>query len=182
MNGKAALAETEGVDLITAASLVIRPMILEDQEELVSIQRDAVFQSFRGFYDDEVAEAFASQVSPDRFQLSLDAPQRFVALTGTSVVGFGSLKMPDVVGGVYVRSDMQGLGVGKGLLATVEDEALKKGREMLKLEATLNAVRFYVSQGFLETAEVIHRLPGMTRLEMRVVKMEKLLRRAPQGR
>ena len=61
----------------------------------------------------------------------------------------------------YVDPDFNGRGVGRALMAAIEDEARAHGRTALLLDASLNAIAFYASLGWREEARAHHELaPG----------------------
>lgn len=69
-----------------------------------------------------------------------------------------------------VRDDQQGKGVGKKLMAYLEEKAKEKGVKKIVLDARENAVQFYLSIGYV-TVEKAHLLWGI----IQHYKMEKVL-------
>jgi N-acetylglutamate synthase-like GNAT family acetyltransferase len=68
------------------------------------------------------------------------------------------------VGKLAVRSDLQGSGVGKALIAAARAEARARGLGMLELETRIELTENHAAfarMGFVKTAETAH--PGFTR-------------------
>ena len=79
----------------------------------------------------------------------------FVAHDGEALVGTVSLG-PDKVHSVFVRADGQRRGVGRRMMAFIEDVARADGRRALALSSSLTAVPFYSSLGYTEAGRELH--------------------------
>lgn len=66
----------------------------------------------------------------------------------------------------YVRPSAQFTGVGKALLAAMEDQAARAGPEALRLESTRTARKFYLRNGFKPEGPPVEAF-GMEALPMR---------------
>lgn len=80
-----------------------------------------------------------------------------VAAAGTAVLGSGALRVtaPGIgsIKRMWVDASARGLGLGRGILAALEDEARRLGLHTLRLEtnaALVEAIRLYRSAGFSE--------------------------------
>jgi len=74
----------------------------------------------------------------------------------------------DVVRSVFVEPEHQGLGVGKQLMAVIEDEAIARGLEVLRVPSSITAERFYARLGFCTVRDTFYG-------EERTVVMQKTL-------
>lgn len=139
-------------------------------------------------YDSEQVEAWASGCeSADYASTIADDDVRFVvAERDGDIVGFGSLRLERLadestadaeITGVYVHPSVAREGVGTALLADLEREARERGRRLLGLSASLNAVPFYDHHGYERVETRTHEFSGhrSTGVEGTVVEMRKEL-------
>lgn len=97
-----------------------------------------------------------------------------VAEDAGGIAGFGQLnRASGEVDAVYVLPERQGEGVGRALLRSLEGAARATGLKRLHLSATLNAVPFYKSAGYVGEGDTVHRLP--TGVELECLRMSKEL-------
>ncbi|MFB2920598.1 GNAT family N-acetyltransferase [Aerosakkonema funiforme] len=79
----------------------------------------------------------------------------FVAETESQIVGFSALSLIDQnINAIFVNPAFVRQGIGTKLLATLEEEAIKRRIRCLWVSAALNAVQFYRSQGYQSVKEV----------------------------
>ena len=83
------------------------------------------------------------------------------------IIGTASLE-GDVVRTMFVAPEEQGRGIGRGLMAAIEDLARDQGIPMLRVPASLTATAFYARLGYRAIREVEHG-------DERTVVMEKVL-------
>ena len=77
------------------------------------------------------------------------------------IAGFAQLAAGEgVIEGVYVDPDFMRRGVGRALVAALEDEAQRLGIARLMLDASLNAVPFYSALGYRVEGDLRHALGG----------------------
>ena len=105
-----------------------------------------------------------------------ESRELFVAEENDGIVGFGQLNVESgEVEAVYVLPNAERQGVGTRLLRTLEEYAQKHGLTSLHLDASLNAVPFYLSAGYVPVREAKHRLRAD--VEIACVVMEKGLKK-----
>ncbi|MGE5278833.1 MAG: GNAT family N-acetyltransferase [Acidobacteriota bacterium] len=125
-------------------------------------------------YSAEQIAAWAGLLSPDSYIEVIRERFFVVAEDSSGIVGFGQLdQAAGEVDAVYVLPGRQGEGVGGALLRSLEDAARSVGLERLHLSATLNAVPFYESAGYVGQGAVCHCLP--TGVEIECLRMSKKL-------
>jgi GNAT superfamily N-acetyltransferase len=88
----------------------------------------------------EVTEGFVRSVVEKFYVASVDD-----AVVGTGMINCRSGKLD----AIFVRPDMMRRGIGRQLVAFLEQVARAAGLTQLTLEATLNAAAFYRSCGFV---------------------------------
>jgi GNAT superfamily N-acetyltransferase/2'-5' RNA ligase len=122
----------------TAACNVIRSSILE-----------CCGEDHRG--DAAVIEGWLRNKTPEFVRSLILAPTVFsvVASFGEETVGFASAMRTGEVTLCYVAPSVRFTGVGKALLAAIEDHAAQAGVEALSLESTRTARTFYLRNGFI---------------------------------
>ena len=76
----------------------------------------------------------------------------FVAISGNRVIGFGS-RLDCEVSGIYIHPDFARLGVGRAILAALEQHARRARIQYLQLDSSLTAVPFYIVQGYAAIKE-----------------------------
>lgn len=106
-------------------------------------------------YSAQVIEQVERSFSPAAVRCLLGQRQVFVATVDGQVIATASLER-DVVRSVFVDSVCQGKGVGKRLIATIEQVALNGGVELLRVPSSITAEGFYVSLGFEKIRDEFH--------------------------
>ena len=112
-------------------------------------------------YSADQLSAWLAHLTPERYRQSFDEGGQVVALEDDVIVGFGKIHLASgTVNAVYVVPSAQGRGVGRILLQSLEATAAQAGILRLTLNATLNAVRFYLGAGWLSDGPTEHVLPS----------------------
>jgi DNA-binding MarR family transcriptional regulator/GNAT superfamily N-acetyltransferase len=114
-------------------------------------------------YFDELGERFdqgfdhTRSISADHAELTLPAGLLLVATLHREPVGCGALKLhgagPAEIKRMWVSPDVRGLGLGRRLLAELEDEAAARGATVVRLETNRNlreAISLYRASGYRE--------------------------------
>ena len=155
-------------------TLRIRRAIDSDRNAIWTAHVRAIREVCSRSYSADQIAAWAGLLSPDSYIEVIRERLLVVAEDSSGVVGFGQLDQAmGEVDAVYVLPGRQGEGIGRALLRTLEDAARSVGLERLQLSATLNAVPFYESAGYLRQGAVAHRLP--TGVELECLRMSKEL-------
>lgn len=106
--------------------------------------------------------AWSGRMTPESYAEPLFTRTLLVAeVDGGRVAGFAQfLPGEGVIEGVYVDPDFSRQGVGRALVAAVEDEAVRLGIARISLDASLNAVPFYSALGYAIEGDLRHPLGG----------------------
>ena len=111
---------------------------------------------------------------PPAYAAMLAAGGGIVAMQGEAIAGYAMLDVDKhEVDAVFVDPARAGLGIGKRLLAALEQLARERGIARLHLSASLNAVPFYRAAGFVALREEAYAHPSG--ISLASVAMEKLL-------
>ncbi|MBN1571604.1 MAG: GNAT family N-acetyltransferase [Deltaproteobacteria bacterium] len=133
-------------------SFIIRPASKEDAKGICNVHHSAVRALSGGPYDKDTLNAWHDAMTVEKAAEAVEKPDMlaFVAKEGGeggAVIGFALLQK-GLVNAIYVHPRFQGKGVGSGLLAVLEGEAVSSGVGSLTLNVSLNARQFYEGHGF----------------------------------
>lgn len=154
--------------------LIIRKAKEEDCPSIVRVHASAVRAIPDNYYAPEEIEAWAAPRKIESYQQAVHNNEFYVATEGEIIVGFGVLNRETrEIEAVYVSPEAKGRGVGLKLLHQLEEEGRSLGLEALRLNASLNAVGFYLRAGYVAQEESKYRL--QSGVEVRCVPMVKAL-------
>jgi putative acetyltransferase len=146
----------------------------QDAEAIWLVRSESIRVGCRDHYPAELLEAWLSAPMPPSFPARIKAEEFVVAESGSQVVGFAGLKVEAAeIDAVFVSPAVFGRKLGARLLAYVEMRAQSLNIQVVHLSASLNAVPFYESAGYVAGAEGWH--TTYTGLKIACVHMEKRL-------
>ncbi|MFC5742898.1 GNAT family N-acetyltransferase [Dyella tabacisoli] len=135
----------------------IRKATIDDAPISFAIRREAIRAQCRDHYPwqdleiwtaGEMSGAFASRV----------ADQFYVAVIDERVVSTGMIDLATgKIDAVFVCPEYMGRGIGRAMMAHLEDLAVHSGLLDVHLDATLNAAPFYRAIGFEGDGRVIYK-------------------------
>jgi putative acetyltransferase len=156
--------------------LNIRRARPEDCQSIGSVHAAAVGGIRTALYTPEEIQAWAVPRQPESYEESIRSKEFFVAEEGSVIVGFGVLNQESAeVEAVYVIPGVGRRGIGLEVMRQLEERARALGLEVLRLNASLNAVPFYEKAGYLAQERSKHRL--LTGVEIACVPMVKSMPR-----
>lgn len=126
----------------------MRTASLDDLGSIYAIRRDAILgiPSETGLRERQVwADRRSSAFYADR----LAAGMVVIAHAEGDAVGWGS-SVGAAITGLYVRAAWSGRGVGRLILARLEEEIVQREHACARLEASPNAVGFYTKLGYAQ--------------------------------
>jgi putative acetyltransferase len=160
--------------LPAVTDLVLRPARREDARVLWDLRTRSIRTLCAPFYPAEDVARWAATPMTHRFDEMLLAVSAVVADADGLAVGFGFIDRDDAeLAAAYVDPDHARRGVGRRLVAALEDDAAAAGLEQLWLSASLNAVRFYEATGWTARGPEIWRHAGG--FDLPCVRMDKRL-------
>jgi GNAT superfamily N-acetyltransferase len=87
---------------------------------------------------------------PGHYVAAINANDFFVATSSERIVGFSEFNPHCAeIAAVYINADFVRQGIGTKLLQVAEDAAVNRDTDSVHLSATINAVPFYQSQGYV---------------------------------
>lgn len=131
----------------------IRPAKESDAPDACSVIRNSILECCADDHhgDAQLLEGWLRNKTPEFVRRFILEPNAFsvVACVDEETVGFGSALETGELTLCYVAPSVRFKGVGKALLAALEDNAARAGVEALCLESTRTARAFYFRNGFV---------------------------------
>ncbi|MBA2665128.1 MAG: GNAT family N-acetyltransferase [Bradymonadaceae bacterium] len=157
-----------------AEALQIRKACVDDAPAILAVHMRSIRVLCAGHYSSDEIRSWTRHSKVETYRNAIRGcfETLYVALLGERVIGFSALATRELRA-LYVDPDMAGHGYGKALLNATEKFAVNDRMKALYLDASLNAVHFYQSQGYeiLRPAHV--ELPDGT--ELPSLRMKKTL-------
>ncbi|AQR70175.1 hypothetical protein BZG29_18995 [Janthinobacterium sp. LM6] len=154
--------------------MTLRPALPDDIDALWALRTVAVRVSCATHYAPEQITAWTATPVPPAYAAMLAAGGGVVAMQGEAIAGYAMLDADkQEVEAVFVDPARAGLGIGKRLLAALEQLAGGRGIVRLHLSASLNAEPFYRAAGFVALRAEAYAHPSG--ISLASVAMEKAL-------
>lgn len=154
--------------------VTLRPALPSDSDALWALRTVAVRVSCATHYAPEQIAAWTASPVSASYAAMLESGGGIVALQDEAIAGYAMLDADkQEVDAVFVDPARAGPGIGKRLLAALEQLARQRGMARLRLSASLNAVPFYRAAGFVALREEAYVHPSGVNLAS--VAMEKAL-------
>jgi len=131
-----------------AEPLKIRSAIATDADAIHELHTKSVQELCAEHYTPEQIAGWLKQRTSAGYLPGIERNEIFVAEAHFEIVGFGHA-IPGEVLAVFVAPDRAHQGIGTALLAHAMDIARKNAQWVVRLEATLNAQKFYERAGFV---------------------------------
>lgn len=155
---------------------MIRKATRNDAQAILDIRVAAIRAQCRGFYSTEVIDVWMGGDLTEQFALWVESSFH-MAVEGDRVLGCGSIDVhAGQIDSIFVLPDLMRKGIGRQLLACLENTAVAAGLDQLVLNSTLNAVPFYRKCGYEGNAVAVYSSPRGFSLDC--VPMCKVLRRS----
>lgn len=130
--------------------IALRPALPSDIDALWALRTLAVRVSCATHYAPEQIAVWTATPVPASYAAMLAAGDGIVAMQDGAIAGYAMLDVnKQEVDAVFVDPARGGLGIGKRLLAALEQLARGRSIERLHLSASLNAEPFYRAAGFV---------------------------------
>jgi GNAT superfamily N-acetyltransferase len=135
--------------------LVIRAASEVDASAIAELCQRTVRETNAADYTPEAIERIVAFFAAAEVLRRMADRKVFVACDGEMLAGTASLG-PDKVHTVFVHTGLQQRGVGRRMMAFVEDVARGEGRRALALSSSITAVPFYARLGYVEAGREMH--------------------------
>ncbi|AXK55548.1 GNAT family N-acetyltransferase [Pseudomonas protegens] len=130
----------------------VRPALEADAARVSQVILAALLTSNAQDYPAHVIERVQDSFTPDAVLQLMRRRQMFVALVDGKLLGTASLD-GRAVRSVFVDPAYHGHGLGRQLMAAVEQAALDSGLTSLVVPSSVTAEGFYARQGFVRVRE-----------------------------
>ncbi|MGH8307919.1 MAG: GNAT family N-acetyltransferase, partial [Gammaproteobacteria bacterium] len=119
--------------------ITIRKAQANDVPAIWSLRKTAIYKGCAGFYPDETLKIWAEAAPTDAFKHKVER-DCYLAMLDERMVGMGMLNQHSgQVDALFMDSEHMGQGIGKEILAYLENLARESGLKLLQLDASLNA-------------------------------------------
>ena len=127
----------------------LRPALAADAPVLAELFRASIEELAQEDYSDAQIEAWAAIADDEAaFAQKLGGALTIVALHGSAIVGFASLKGADVIDMLYVHPNAARKGVATQLCDALEKLAAARKTTILKADVSDCAMGFFAMRGF----------------------------------
>lgn len=131
--------------------ITIRNIQATDKDAVLSIHKQSIYGICKDHYTEKEMKAWTDRLTPSLFNEGIKDENNIgvVAVESAIVIGYGFFNLRDrELRALYVLPQFTCKGVGKLIMARLEDMALKKNIKKLTLQSTINAVGFYQKLGY----------------------------------
>lgn len=154
--------------------LTLRAATLADIDTMWALRTRAILHSCPGHYPGHVIGPWSAAPVPRSYPGLVQAGGAVIAQEEGAMLGYAILDLlTGEVDAVFVDPGAGGRGIGKTLLAALEQMARERGFARLYLSASLNAVTFYRAAGFVVLRDAVYVHPSGVALDC--AEMEKQL-------
>lgn len=154
--------------------MIVRQATEEDVGDIAAVHRRSIRELCKAHYSPEQLDAWTAALQTGAYSKLLNTHELLVAEDDGELLGFCVLDSSEgLLNATYVSPTASRRGVGRSLVMAAEAVARTKGLSQIRLNATLNAVRFYQNLGYARGDLASNRLP--TGVELPCVTMSKAL-------
>lgn len=149
-------------------------MQASDRDAIISIHKQSIYGLCSEHYTEEEMKAWTERLTPALFDEGMKDLNNIglVAADGNTVIGYGFFNVKDrELRALYVLPRRASQGVGKRIMARLEELSREKNINKLVLQSTINAVGFYRSLGYREIQTERHTVSE--NISVACVRMEK---------
>jgi GNAT superfamily N-acetyltransferase len=143
----------------------IRRADAADAHAIAEAHIDSIRSIGPRFYDADTVRAWHAHLTSAVYASAMARGEEFFIAVGrlhdaNVVLGFSSHRVDGAVHGTttYIRGDATRRGIGSALFKAAEAAAIAAGATSLEIDASLAAVDFYTTLGFVETGRGTHTL------------------------
>lgn len=154
----------------------LRPAKHEDCNTIYELHRLSVRHTCIKSYNQEILDAWLSQLNPNGYAAALDNPHKtmWVIEYKNRIGGFFLLDTQEaLLDALYVHPFLQNNGLGTAMLQRAEKLSTAANLSVLKVYASMNSVNFYALNGYEALGEAI--MPFNQNIATRCMLMRKFL-------
>jgi putative acetyltransferase len=145
--------------------VTLRRAVLADQDAIRKVHKNSIERHNASLYDKKVIETWTDPVRLNLARLLESKEEVWVATRADQVVGFSNMSVDRAtkvayIDRLYVDPEHGRQGLGSLLLNKQIEIAKEKKMAVVKLEASLFAVSFYVKHGFVKGTRTLFYFQG----------------------
>jgi GNAT superfamily N-acetyltransferase len=145
------------------AAMRLRPYEAGDLDAVFALVARTIDTSYAGVYGPTAVAHFHEHHTRDEIGRAAEAGCTLLLEQDGPLIATGTL-VGDHVDRVYVAPEHQGRGLGRRVMAALEQEARWAGVRTIRLAASIPARVFYLRQGYRLVSEECHDFPDGDRL------------------
>ncbi len=128
----------------------IRKAKEEDSEEISKLRRETFAKINGKDYSEELVKALNKKAMPEDIRRKIKEREVYCVVDKNgNILGVGDLEVEKKkIGGVHVRYDLVGKGIGTKIMDFLEDKTREKGIKKVRLYSTKYARPFYEKLGY----------------------------------
>lgn len=151
----------------------VRRAVQSDAEALIALYRNTVRIVNAVDYSSEQVRAWApDHISKEKMEEKIRKTSVFVTEDESGITAMASLEGSDYLDMIFVRHDRQRRGLGRMLMAVIEETAREAGASELSADVSITAKPLFIANGFSIITEQLVELRGET---LKNFKMQKEL-------
>jgi GNAT superfamily N-acetyltransferase len=151
--------------MTTEQNMTLRPFRPADVQAVQDLVLGTIDVSYAGVYAPSAIAHFKQHHHAAEILTDAAGGYAVVLERDGVIVATGTLTAAGKITRVYVRPDLQGRGLGKRIMAHLEQQARAAGRASVFLNASLVARRFYESLGYHLREAKSHAMENGARLD-----------------
>jgi N-acetylglutamate synthase-like GNAT family acetyltransferase len=153
--------------------MLIKKFKIEDIEELIKLSIESVEYCCINDYNSKAIQYWKTILIPNIFQKIEKTPNDFLGLVASiksEIVGCCFLDLTNQnIKGLYIKPKFLRQQIGKKLMLKIEEEAKNKGITQIFLDASINAIKFYESIGYLKGQASYCTVPEVPSIKMKKI-------------
>lgn len=158
--------------------MIIRSAKLSDSKKIAFMHKASIKLLCKKHYNSHEIANWIQVISPAIYKSAIQEKIIIVAEEGAEILGLGILDIENQeISAVYIHPKTTGTGIGKKLLAELEQISAKNGLNHLTLCSTTNASGFYKKCGYAGSKIDFHKLPNG--IKLKCIRMHKTLKSNP---
>jgi putative acetyltransferase len=130
--------------------LQVRRYKKKDTKEIIHLFGDTITNINIKDYSQEQVDVWANgNLNEEAWEQRLAESVTYVAVKGEEIIGFTNYNENEEIDLFYVHKNLQRQGIGRTLLAKLEDDAKRNGVKSLSTEASITAKPFFEAHGYI---------------------------------
>jgi GNAT superfamily N-acetyltransferase len=130
----------------------LREIKQSDGDAIIEVHQKSIRGLCKNIYSKNQIAIWTNLLTREMFDAGIADKNNIgiVAIEDNKLIGYGFMNIADrEIKGMYIIPEFTRQGIGRMILSKLEEHAISKGINTIKLNSTLNAVSFYEKCGFI---------------------------------